>query len=135
LLINEKSVENLDIFAYVNSKFVYVEKHIRTQINYLYRDILKQRCSLKRQVMKNALSLAIHSPDEFAYQIMKEPGYMAVISEEVVHIIKCTPVEIKVRHIKECYQQLPVLKGNETYFLAPRTHILFKTGTQITCER
>jgi len=40
------SVENLDIFAYVNSKFVYVEKHIRTQINYLYRDVLKQRCNL-----------------------------------------------------------------------------------------
>jgi len=36
------SVENLDIFAYVNSKFVYVEKRIRTQINYLYRDVLKQ---------------------------------------------------------------------------------------------
>jgi len=129
------SVENLDIFAYVNSKFVYVEKHIRTQINYLYRDVLKQRCNLERQVMKNALSLAIHSPDEFAYQIMKGPGYMAVISGEVVHIIKCTPVEVKIRHVKECYQQLPVLKGNETYFLAPRTHILFKTGTQITCNR
>jgi len=128
-------VENLDIFAYVNSKFVYVEKHIRTQINYLYRDVLKQRCNLERQVMKNALSLAIHSPDEFAYQIMKGPGYMAVISGEVVHIIKCTPVEVKIRHVKECYQQLPVLKGNETYFLAPRTHILFKTGTQITCNR
>jgi len=24
--------ENLDIFTYMNSKFVYVEKHIRTQI-------------------------------------------------------------------------------------------------------
>lgn len=81
--------------------------------------------------MKNALSLAIHSPNEFAYQIMKGPGYMAVISGEVVHIIKCTPVEIKIWHEKECYQQLSVLRGNETYFLAPRTHILFKTGTQI----
>jgi len=68
------SVKNLDIFAYVNSKFVYVEKHIRTQINYLYRDVLKQHYNLERQVMKNALSLAIHSPNEFAYQIMKKPG-------------------------------------------------------------
>ena len=31
---------NIDIFTYVNSKFVYVEKHIRTQINQLYRNIL-----------------------------------------------------------------------------------------------
>jgi len=26
------SVNNLDIFAYVNSKFLYVEKHIKTQL-------------------------------------------------------------------------------------------------------
>jgi len=26
------AVENVDIFAYVNLKFVYVERHIRTQI-------------------------------------------------------------------------------------------------------
>ena len=36
------SVTNLDIFAYVNSKFVYVEKHIREQIKNLYRDVLVQ---------------------------------------------------------------------------------------------
>jgi len=33
-------INNLDIFIYMNSKFVYVEKHIRTQINQLYRNIL-----------------------------------------------------------------------------------------------
>ncbi|XP_070518973.1 uncharacterized protein [Cardiocondyla obscurior] len=129
------SVENLDIFTYVNSKFVYVEKHIRSQMNSLYRDVLKQRCNLEQQVLKNALSIAVNSPDEFAYQIMKGPGYMAVISGEVVHIIKCTPVDVKIQHIKECYSELPVLKNNETYFLSPRTHILTRTGTQISCNR
>ncbi|KYN19400.1 hypothetical protein ALC57_08270 [Trachymyrmex cornetzi] len=129
------STENLDIFTYINSKFVYVEKHIRSQMNLLYRDVLKQRCTLEQQVLKGALSLAINSPDEFAYQIMKGPGYMAVISGEVVHIIKCTPVDVKIQHVKECYSELPVQKGNETYFLSPRTHILIKTGTQISCNR
>lgn len=127
--------ENIDIFAYVNSKFVYVERHIRTQMNLLYRDVLKQRCDLERQVLKNALNLAIHSPEDFALQVMKKPGHMAVLSGEVIHIIKCTPVEVKVRHIQECYQQLPVMRGNDTYFLTPRTHILLKTGTQVSCSR
>jgi len=35
------SVDNLDIFSYVNSKFVYVEKHMKTQLNNLYRDIME----------------------------------------------------------------------------------------------
>ncbi|KYN09194.1 hypothetical protein ALC57_18687 [Trachymyrmex cornetzi] len=107
------STENLDIFTYINSKFVYVEKHIRSQMNLLYRDVLKQRCTLEQQVLKGALSLAINSPDEFAYQIMKGPGYMAVISGEVVHIIKCTPVDVKIQHVKECYSELPVQKPNQ----------------------
>jgi len=33
-------INNLDNFTYMNSKFVYVEKHIRTQIKQLYRNIL-----------------------------------------------------------------------------------------------
>ena len=84
---------------------------------------------MERQIIKNAFSLAIHSPDDFAYQIMKGPGYMAILSGEVVHIIKCTPVEVKIQHTQKCYQQLLVTKGNKTYFLAPQTHILLKMGT------
>ena len=34
------SVTNLDIYAYINSKFVFVERHIREQMKNLYRDVL-----------------------------------------------------------------------------------------------
>jgi len=33
-------VNNLDIFTYVNSKFVYVEKHIRRQMTSLYYNVI-----------------------------------------------------------------------------------------------
>ncbi|KAL6421533.1 hypothetical protein ACFW04_014292 [Cataglyphis niger] len=49
-------VANLDIFTYMNSKFVYVEKHICTQINQLYRNILLQQCNLEQQMLQNALA-------------------------------------------------------------------------------
>lgn len=128
------AVGNLDIFAYVNSKFVYVEKHIRNQINQLYHDVLTQRCNLEQQVLTNALIIATQSPDEFAFHLMKGPGYMAVIAGEVVHIVKCIPVEVKVRRTQSCYHQLPVSRGNESLFLSPRTHIIMQTGTEITCD-
>lgn len=73
-------------------------------MNLLYRDILKQCYTLERQIMKNALTLAIHSPDDFAQHIVKKPRHMAVISEKVVHIIKCIPVEVKVQHTQKCFQ-------------------------------
>ncbi|XP_071632788.1 uncharacterized protein [Temnothorax longispinosus] len=127
-------VANLDLFTYMNSKFVYVEKHIRGQVNQLYRNILLQQCDLESKMIHNALAIATRSPDIFAYHFMKGPGYMALLAGEVIHIIKCVPVEVKISHAQECYEQLPVMFNNETYFLTPKTHILLRQGTQINCN-
>ncbi|KAL6431965.1 hypothetical protein ACFW04_007415 [Cataglyphis niger] len=103
-------VANLDIFTYMNSKFVYVEKHIRTQINQLYRNILLQQCNLEQQMLQNALVIATQHlcPHIFAYHLMKGPGYMALRAGEVIHIVKCVPVEVRLARVEECHDQLPV---------------------------
>lgn len=75
-------MDNLDIFSYTNSKFVYVEKHVKTQLTQLYRDIMEQKCALERQILQNALFLASIAPDEMAFRIMKGPGYIAVTIPE-----------------------------------------------------
>lgn len=130
----QSKVSNLDIFTYMNSKFVYVEKHIRTQINELYRNILLQQCNLEQQLLQNALAIATQSPDIFAYYLMKGPGYMALLAGEVIHIVKCVPVEVKIAQTEHCYNQLPVLRGNRTFFLTPQTHILLRQGIQTACN-
>ncbi|XP_039314963.1 uncharacterized protein LOC120359809 [Solenopsis invicta] len=127
-------ISNRDIFAYMNSKFVYVEKHIRTQINQMYRNILLQQCNLELRMLQNALAIATQSPDIFAYHFMREPGYMALLPGEVIHIIKCVPVEVRLAQTQNCYEQLPVLQENQTLFLTLQTHILLRQGTQVTCN-
>lgn len=127
-------IDNLDIFTYVNSKFVYVEKHIRNQMTSLYYDVVKQHCELEKEVLKNILSLATLLPDEFAYRITKQPGHMAVTAGEAIHIIKCIPVEVKFRGTKECYAELPVTNRNASLFLIPKSRILTKYGTQKECS-
>lgn len=128
-------VENLDIFTYVNSKFVYVEKHIRTQVTTMYRDIMTQKCELEKQVITNALALAHIQPMEFAYTMMKGLGYMAVLGGEVIHIVKCTPVEVLVHPTQECYQELPVLFKNQSYYLHPKTRMLKRVESRRECNR
>ena len=54
---------------------------------------------------------------------MKGPGYMSLITGEVVHIVKCIPVEVKYCKTEECYRQLPIFRGNQSFFFSPRTHI------------
>jgi len=128
------AVDNLDIFLYVNSKFVYVEKHIKTQLTQLYKDIMEQKCALERQILQNALTLASIAPDEMAYRIMKEPGYTAVTNGEVIHIVRCVPVECKIRYTDLCFNELPVTHRNASLFLLPRSRILARTGTVKDCN-
>lgn len=128
------SVDNLDIFSYVNSKFVYVEKHMGTQLTKLYQDIMEQKCALERQILRNALSLSSIAPDEMAFRIMKAPGYTAVATGEVIHLIQCIPVSCKIRHTEGCYSELPVSYKNDSYFLLPRSRILVRKGTSKDCS-
>ncbi|XP_078051819.1 uncharacterized protein LOC144477967, partial [Augochlora pura] len=117
-------VQNFDIFTYINSKFVYVERRSKTQMTTLYRDLMKQKCDLEKQVLTNALILATLKPDEFARIVTKQPGYMALTAGEVIHIIKCIAVEVPIRHTADYYNELPVTNGNNSLFLTPKTHIL-----------
>ncbi|KYM93388.1 hypothetical protein ALC62_12483 [Cyphomyrmex costatus] len=127
------SVNNLDIFTYVNSKFIYVERHIGTQLTRLYRDVMEQKCALEQQILRNALALASIAPDEMAHQITKSPGYTATVAGEVIHLIKCLPVECKLRHTDTCYTELPVSCRNVSSFLLPRSHIITRTAVPRDC--
>ena len=91
-------------------------------------------CELERKEIQNSLSLTSNFPDEFAYNAMQKPGYIARLAGEEVHIVKCTPINVKIQHTQECYEELPVIPGNTTWFLTPKTHIMIKTGTQIDCD-
>ncbi|KYN50093.1 hypothetical protein ALC62_00121 [Cyphomyrmex costatus] len=129
------TVDNLDIFLYVNSKFVYVEKHIKRQLTQLYRNLMEQKCALEKQVLQNALTLASIAPDETAYRIMREPGYTAVLSGEALHLVKCIPVKCKLRHAEHCYTELPVTHRNVSFFLQLRSRILTQSGTIRDCNQ
>jgi len=128
------AVNNLDIFTYMNSKFVFIEKHVKQQMTSLYNNVISQKCELERQVITNALSFAALQPDEFAYRLMKGPGYMAVTAGEAVHIVKCIPVEAMARKTEKCYTELPVTVRNSTFFLTPKSRIITELGNERECS-
>ena len=65
---------------------------------------------------------------------MKGPGYIAVTAGEVVHVIKCIPVDVMIQHGDKCCAELKVIKGNSTYFLTPRTHMIKERGPTVSCN-
>lgn len=124
---------SMDLFMYINSKFVYVERHIRGSMTSMYKDITRQKCELERNLIKTQLSYASENPVEFAYNYMKGPGYTALTMGEVVY--KCEPVDVTVRTVEECYSELPVTYLNKSMFMTPKTHLLQMTGSPVKCSQ
>jgi len=49
---------------------------------------------------------------------------MVLLAEEVIHIIKCILVKVKLVHTQECYDQLPVIRNNETFLNFANSHLV-----------
>lgn len=127
-------VKNLDMFTYMNNKFVHVEKHMKGQMESLYKDIITQKCNLEREMLATQLAIAGINPSEFATLLMKGPGHTATLAGEVIHITKCQAVDVVLRVADKCYQELPVLYNNASFFLTPKSHLLQTHGTEIQCS-
>ncbi|KAL7286444.1 hypothetical protein TKK_0019392 [Trichogramma kaykai] len=129
------SITNIDLTAYVNSKFVYVEKILSVGMKQMYSDILRTQCELEKMILRNSIATASYAPDIFAYHLMQEPGYMAVLTSESAYITKCIAVDVEiVEHGDECYVELRVSHNNQTFFMTPITHILKTVGTKKVCN-
>lgn len=86
---------SLDLFTYVNAKFIYVEKHIRTQMSKMYHDVTLNRCELERDLLKTQLSIARSRPSEFVYIYEQGPGTNAVPLGEVIYLMRCITAPLK----------------------------------------
>jgi len=128
------SPQNTDLIAYVNTKFVYIENFFKSTITTLYNDLLQKQCTLERQLLQQRLTLASNNLPEFAYIMGGGPGFTAIKHAEIIYLIKCKKVKVEVTKTDSCYNELPVLYNNHTFYMAPKTHTLQKYGTQINCN-
>lgn len=124
---------NLDLLTYFNSKFTLLERHTAQEMSSLYANLLNNICKLDKQLMTTNTILARLNPQEFASQLTGKPGYTAVVSGEVIHVLKCEAVVVTPHPQTRCYQEFPVLHNGVLKFRAPVTHILQRKGTEIEC--
>lgn len=53
---------------------------------------------------------------------------------KVIHLVKCQAVDVKIRLMDDCYNELPVSHDNSIWFMQPLTHILTKYSTKVSCS-
>lgn len=61
---------------------------------------------------------------------------MAHLSGELIHLVKCIPVEVEIRNnLENCYNELPVIYNDNEMFLSHKSKILIRHGTERICNR
>lgn len=125
---------DLDIFTYFNSKINLVESHMQRQLEQLYDQLHLDTCEVERRVLATQLILARLYPNDFAAELMRAEGYTAVVAGEIIYLIQCDPVYVKLALNEACYQEIPVLKDETLMFMTPMTRILQREGNKVECS-
>lgn len=128
------AVKNIDLIVYINSKFIWTERHIRKELNTIYIDVLTKICETERDLLQTQLSIAKMDAQSFAFvRTGGLPGYNANVLGEMLYLIKCVPVEVEVRKTDICYNELPITYKNESMFMTPLNHLLQPHGKVVEC--
>nr|QPL15388.1 glycoprotein [Neuropteran chu-related virus OKIAV150] len=130
----QKKVEGLDMLTYTNSKFVYIERNIKSNMENLYKSVKSQRCIIEQTTLRTQLSVAAIDANEFAYLYKQQPGYTGTVLGEVIYLTKCQPVPVTYNKTKRCFHELPVIYNGKQYFMTPRLHLLQLHGREVTCN-
>lgn len=123
-----------NIVTYMNTKMVYIERLMTDNLNDLYVDLLTKQCDLEYKLLMNHLSDALVNPNGFAHFVTKSEGSMGVLAGEAIHVIQCVPIPVYIRESDRCYQELPIIYGNNTKgYLSPINHLISDIGSEVTC--
>nr|WET19886.1 MAG: glycoprotein [Freshwater turtle neural virus 1] len=127
------TTRNIDLSAYIGSKFLYVTQSIEKNVEALAEEMFHRDCLTRRLTLENRLVLSRLAPDHVG-QLVNGKGHFGRVLGEVLHIIQCVPVPVALRYTDKCYQEIPILHNNKSSFLTPVTHLLTRIGTVTPCK-
>lgn len=127
------NIKDMSIFTYFNSKMTVMEHHFSKELNTMYSLVISNFCKLEADLINTQLILARLNPAEFANRLMKNDGYSAAISGEVIYLVKCISVYVSIRATEKCYHNIPISYNNQTMFVTPINRLIQETSEEIPC--
>ena len=122
---------NLNFLTQLNG----VDIHLSGELTRLYQEIRYNDCTLQRKILKMQLHLGFTNPLEFAYLYNDGPGATAIQAGEVIHIAKCTAIQVELRKTEKCYRDIPITNSKKAVFMDSRNKIIKEHGIPVPCTK
>ena len=125
----------IDYTKYFDNKIDIIYKALDGEIKDIYLRTNKANCQNEISLIRENLEIARLNPELFAYTLMG-PGYTAQLAGNVIHIIKCQPVEVKIEpYPKFCTLEIPIRYHNELLYMSLDSKIIIKHARKVACNK
>ena len=132
--LNQKHV-TVDYNKYFSNKLTVVYKRLESQMKDVYLSQTQNDCERQISIIQENLNLAYTAPEQFAFSLMG-PGYTGQLAGNVIHIIKCQPVEVKINPYPKFFtQDIPILYHDKPLFMSSSSNIIIKNSQKIPCSK
>lgn len=128
------NIRNLDSILYLNAKLSFVNYHIGSQLDDLYRVIRHNDCLLSKATLQNKLTMARSHPYIMGNMIDEEDGFMNVVGGDILYVTKCQPVNVQVAQKTTCHNNIPVIYLNKTKYVNPSGKIITDESAEVPCS-
>ena len=116
--------QEIKLYHYMNNKMGYLYHKGMATIKKIYHEIIANDCKMNREIIKTKLAVVLTNPDAIAPLLPVEPGTFGRVMGEVIYTYKCPQVQVKLRKLEYCTNELPVIYRNQSWFVQPVTRIL-----------
>ena len=125
----------VDYNKYFDNKITIIYKTLEGEIKDIYIQNTKRTCENELSIIQKNLDIAHINPDLFAFDLMG-PGYTAQLAGNVIHIIKCQPVEVNiVQNPKYCTQEIPIRYHDQLLYMTSDSKLLIRKSRKIRCNK
>ena len=120
--------------ALSDSKLFYLFETRGEEQRKAYMELQLQICSNKRQIIRNKLQILRMLPPGQPGLISFDPPVVGIVMGEIIYMLKCRKVEVKLRATKTCFAEIPIMYGTTEMCMDPMSKIVQPSCRPIPCS-
>jgi len=129
--LNAYATEHSDLFLLLSENGQFEERELRENDELFYNETTaEKRCKLETSAFLDRMRVLSADPNRFTEDF--QPGVIATVSRDTVHVSQCKSITVRPRVVQERYKEIAVIdRSGREWFLTPDSKILVNSANPL----